>query len=457
MRQQGYQRLPHQRSRSAWRVGAGMLVAAVFIGMPIHADDNGKWRERAETMIEKHRKAEFSIRVVDRNGQPVPSARVEAAMTRHAFGFGTAINANLLSNQTDDDNPYRRHLPELFNVAVIENAMKWKYFERPNDRETVAKTVRWLLDHKIRVRGHTMLWQTFKYGVPMPKDVEEMAKSGKPEAAEWLRTRSLEHIAAIGRHYRDQVFDWDVLNEQVSEHELTKVINPGVPLTGAPVMVEWFKAAKKATAPGTRLIINDFHILVGNHEGHRDKYQQIIRYLLAEGAPLGGIGFQGHFYNAKLRNSPDRLYEILDRFAAFGLPLIVTEFDMFGGDWGGSTDEVERTQAEFLREFYTVLFSHPAVDAILMWGFWDGCHWAGQAPLFRKDWTPKAACHTYRELVFGEWWTKQSLVSDRDGAVAFRGFKGDYEITVIGPDGVRTTKPFTGDRNREIQIVLGGD
>ena len=76
--------------------------------------------------------------------------------------------------------------------------------------------------------------------------------------------------------------------------------------------------------------------------------------------------------------------------------------------------------------------------------------------MFRRDWTPKAAYHTYRELVFGEWWTKESLVSDRHGAVTFRGFKGDYEITVVGPDGVRTVKPFTGDRDREMEIVLGG-
>jgi hypothetical protein len=75
---------------------------------------------------------------------------------------------------------------------------------------------------------------------------------------------------------------------------------------------------------------------------------------------------------------------------------------------------------------------------------------------YRPDPFGLGAYHTYRELIFGEWWTKQSLVSDRHGAASLRGFKGDYEITVVGPDGVRSVKPFTGDRDREMEIVLGG-
>jgi hypothetical protein len=47
-----------------------------------------------------------------------------------------------------------------------------------------------------------------------------------------------------------------------------------------------------------------------------------------------------------------RLLEVLDRFSAFGLPIQITEFDV--------TIRDEEVQAQYLRDFCTGVFSHPA-------------------------------------------------------------------------------------------------
>jgi hypothetical protein len=144
-----------------------------------------------------------------------------------------------------------------------------------------------------------------------------------------------------------------------------------------------------------------------------------MRFLLDKGAPLGGIGMQGHF-NWQL-TPPVRLLEVLDRFAALGLPIEVTEFDV------DITDE--QLQADYLRDFMTAVFSHPKVKGILMWGFWEGYHWRPNAALFRKDWSVKPNGQAWMDLVLKTWWTETEGKAGAGGEYKVRGFQGDYEVT----------------------------
>ena len=70
------------------------------------------------------------------------------------------------------------------------------------------------------------------------------------------------------------------------------------------------------------------------------------------------------------------------------------------------TAEEEEAKAEALVEYYRICFAHPAVEGILMWGFWEGANWIPASSLFKRDWTPTPAAEAYRDLVFNEWWTK---------------------------------------------------
>ena len=62
-----------------------------------------------------------------------------------------------------------------------------------------------------------------------------------------------------------------------------------------------------------------------------DKYVVQIRELLNAGAPIDGIGFQGHFKNNHDAD-PLQIQSVLDRFwNEFGLPIWITEFDWSDG------------------------------------------------------------------------------------------------------------------------------
>jgi hypothetical protein len=54
-----------------------------------------------------------------------------------------------------------------------------------------------------------------------------------------------------------------------------------------------------------------------------------------------------------------------------------------------------------------VLFSHPAVTTLTMWGFWDTSQWKKNAVMYRGDWSLEPGGQAYRDLVFGKWRTQE--------------------------------------------------
>ena len=409
------------------------------------AQDTEPWD--ADARIRQHRMAPLTVEVVDAEGEPVPNAAVEVKQTRHAFRFGTAVNRALLAGEkadTEDAAMYRQKLTELFNAAVLENGHKWRLWEKPEARaETVAAT-NWLLNRGLHVRGHTLVWQHKKKSWSVPDDVFDSDDPGH------IRQRVADHIRdeitySYGKHRR--LDEWDLLNEAVSENVLTEKLTPDVPSEEAPDLVKWFETAHDA-APDVRLYINDFHILVGDYAEHRESHERTIRFLLDQNAPVHGIGFQGHYHGGHLTPPIQQVRERLDHYAAFGLPLLITEFDMFGKNW------LEGQKAAWMRDFLTMCYSHPAVEGFYLWGFWDGRHWADDAPLFSRDWALKPEGQVWMDLVYGAWWTDASGKTNAEGRYEVHVTLGEHAVTVTGPDGRVATATAEVTRDEQPVVVV---
>jgi GH35 family endo-1,4-beta-xylanase len=386
------------------------------------------WEKAADRRIRRHRTGRFTVRLLNADGRPAAGVPISVEMQRHAFPFGSALAAHHLA-RVDENDPYKKHARELFNRGTLENRYKWRQQESEKQAALADAATQWMLDHGMTIHAHVMIWATDKWSA-VPEDLIEVVQdeeTPREEKAEYIRRRALDRIRTVGERYRGQVQEWDVLNEHYSEHIFTPILNPQAPLPEAPHLLDWFQAARAAD-PGARLFVNDYGILVGDKKKHKAAYERLIEFLLEHNAPVGGIGMQAHYVNAFHRRSPQDLLATLDRFGRFGIPIQITEFDMWGEGWGQSQQEIERTQAEFMRQFYIVCFSHPAVNGITMWGFWDGRHWMDNAPLFREDWTPKPGHDVYRDLVFNRWWTSESGQTDGQGRFSFRGFYGDYAV-----------------------------
>ncbi len=387
-------------------------------------EQDAAWRKEAQERIEKIRKGDLSVTVRDLSGNPIPGAQVHVAMRRHAFPFGTSVRAFRLLDDSPEHEQYRSILTRYFNRATFENEMKWRKTGEPqNSPDKIERAVDWLLSQGFSIRGHCLIWPAARF---LPDDVVQLRD--KPEE---LRARFLDHIANTVEAYRGRVSLWDVLNEPVNNME------PWVKdALGPNAMTEWFEAAR-AAAPEAHLYLNDYAMLSGGARDARriDELENILRTLKNNDAPVDGIGEQAHF-DATLV-APEKMLKTLDRFAAFGLPIEITEFDIASSD--------ARLRADYTRDFLIAAFSHPSVAGITIWGFWAGSHWKPEAALWNRDWSIRPNGQAFIDLVRQQWWTDVTETTDASGNVRVRGFLGEYEITVN-----------IGDRQRKVIAQLPG-
>ena len=396
------------------------------------------WRDEAQQRIDDERKGNLNVVVRDVAGNVIEGALVSARMREHGFGFGSAVVADALADTSANGDKYRAIVKELFNKAVLENDLKWPQWQTA--RLKAINAVNWLVGNGIDdIRGHALVWPSWRW-IPSSTGAQNgtyktIAWSNTPErpasqqeyeahvtadgldtAKAWLRNRILTHITeeAGSSALKGKITEWDVMNEAYGNHQIQDIL-------GSAEMTEWFKRAKLAD-PAAQLFINDYPSLAGST--HLDFYENQIRSLLASGAPIEGIGFQGHF-GSDASNINDILSN-LDRFGAIGKPLQITEFDMETKD--------EQYQADFLRDFLTATFSHEAIEAFTVWGFWQNRHWQPNAALYRSDFSIKPNGQQYKDLVFGDWWTDAYGTTGSDGRYATRGFAGKYDVTASFAD-----------------------
>ena len=390
------------------------------------AQPDAPWRKEAAARIEKIRKGDLNIVVRDATGKPIEGAEVIVKQTRQKFAFGSAVSAKALVSDDPADAKYREMVKTLFNRIVFENDLKWDKWKA--DRETPQRALKWLRDNNIEARGHVLVWPSWRHS-----PAELKALESEPAA---LRAAIEAHIADEAGMLRGQLHDWDVENEPYSNHDIIDVLGPQV-------QAQWFKRAHEAD-PNATLYLNDYGILAagGKDAAHQKHFEDTIALLQKEGAPIGGIGIQGHFGSDL--TPPARMIEILDRYAKFGLPIQVTEFDVQVPN--------EQLQADFTRDFLTAMFSHPSVNGVVMWGFWEGRHYAPGAALWRKDWSPKPNGQAWMDLVKKEWMTNVVAKTDGAGTLKTRAFLGDYQITVSA-NGKELVKQVSLENAGELRTV----
>lgn len=397
-------------------------------------EPDAAWRAEANEKIERHRKADLNIRIVDRWGNPLPGQLITVEQIRHAYPFGTAVVASRIvdaprklppdSGMTRelwlaDNARYREEIERNFNTIVFENDLKWPMWNGSNeapaiyDQQWSLRALDWLYDRRFTVKGHTIIWGSWRFSPPWLRE-----KENDPAA---LQKAVLTHIRDIGNATSDRTQYWDVLNEPMSHRNL-------IELLGMDAVTEWFKESSTAL-PGVRLVMNEFDIVGnGGNPKRRADFIKFYKDLAGRGAPINVLGFQGHFWSDRL-TAPTEVWRIIDEMhEATGLPFMISEFDMNMPN--------ETLQAEYTRDFLTSWFAHPNTEAFIMWGFWGGAHWMGDVgAMFRKDWSEKPNLAAYRDLVYREWWTNITARTGDQGAAKLRVFQGRQRVTVTPSKG----------------------
>jgi endo-1,4-beta-xylanase len=388
------------------------------------------WRDEALARIEKIRKADLAVQVNNADGTPLRGASVHVKMLRHSFGFGSAVAAEELLGDAPDNRHYRQTFEKLFNRAVFENDMKWQQtFDGVPER--VEQAMQWLEARKIVVRGHCLIWPSWRW---LPKALKNYIDNPA-----YLRQLAAQRCQEMVAKFKGRLCHWDVVNEVYANHDLTDIL-------GKEVLVDWFKIAKEAD-PDCGLYLNDYGIICGGgtDRTHQDSFYNSIKMLQDHHAPIDGVGIQSHF--GMVITPPVQMLRVLDRFSEFGLPIESSEVSLNLND--------RELQADFMRDYMTAVFSHPNVHGIMLWGFWEGRHWRPEAALYSSEWKLRPHGQVWIDLVHKQWKTDVTTNLDEGGRAGVRGFCGEYELTITAADGrsktVRTDLPHLG---RQLSVVM---
>ncbi len=399
----------------------------------------------ARQRITAIRQVPLSVLVTDADGHPLPGIEVRVQQLRHAFRFGSAVVSAGLKQAGQDNDIYRSRIASHFTTSVLENDLKWPTWEcttcRPSfDQAQTRDGIQWLLDHGIPLRGHNLIWPSFRN---MPSDVQRLTGDN-------LRTRITRHFENVlnDSGVYGKLYQWDVVNEPFDNYDVQGRVGgvAGIPqsdgLLGNSELLAWYRQAR-ALAPNAQLILNDYNNIETATPGQHEDYTiRFLEWMQENSAPLDGIGLQAHFGGAR---TLARMQQVIDRFGRFRLPLAITEFDVNTSD--------EQAQATFTRDFMTLIFSRPEFSDFLMWGFWSGRHWLPQAAMYAADWTSKANALVYNRLLFQDWWSNSLGVTDAAGQFPARVFKGDYQITVITHTGF-ITQTVTVTDPKTVSVAL---
>lgn len=444
-----------------------LIFALLLTSTMCAAMEHTPWKlEGAQERIEKYRKGDCELQLVLPDGSMLPEGvEIDMKQTDHAFHFGGSFcqGRRLFSHQSFPK--YSEHFADLFNYATL--GFYWVLHEKTPGTwkldSNTEKVMRFAIDRGMRVRGHPLMWHN-----AIPDFIEDSKLPG-----EKLDPIINDHIRRLVRDY-PQIDEWDLYNEPpgIRLKDESNGARRWVEWQGGPSrMIERMVDTVRAVEPDGRFIVNHF--------SHSDpEYHELIEYLLEKDVSFDAIGIQAHMHTHPEIWTEDEMVKSLERYSKYDKPLQITELSIVSTppleDWKEmqawekrrernrrlsrkSTRKMEAYQAAYARDFYTLAFSYPDIEAIVWWSVSDVDIWRGiPSGLVDLDGNPKPAYHVLHELINEEWQTNLQVPVDAGGRAAFRGFYGSYELQVR--HGGRTLKgafDLEPGEDGAVRVLLG--
>jgi endo-1,4-beta-xylanase len=332
---------------------------------------------------------------------------------------------------------YQASIKKQYDIATPENCMKPERIhpkENTYTFETADAMVDWCQKNGLKVWGHTLGWhgQTPSWffqenpnsdtarpvtppapTAPSATDTGRRRRnppgffSGPPASKEVVLERLKKHIMTVAGRYKGRVTGWDVFNESIADggdgttenlrtYSWYKAVGPEV----LPMAFKWAHEAD----PKAQLYYNDYNIEQGavENKGKHASSMLLLKRLIKEGAPITGVGIQGHWH---LNSNLADVEKAIENYASLGLKVSITELDVTatgdnsgamsvnGGDRKIRVENYEK-QAEVYKKLFEIFMRHAdVIDRVTFWGLSDTRSWRrGQdALLFDGELNPKPA------------------------------------------------------------------
>jgi endo-1,4-beta-xylanase len=318
------------------------------------------------------------------NHDDVTLRRLAARADLHV---GSAVSYTALTT----DAQYAQILGQQFSAITPENEMKWASIEAQRGVYTFGQAdaeVHFAEQHHQLVRGHNLVWNS---------QLPDWLTSGTFTNAQ-LADILKRHIFTEVGHFRGKIWQWDVVNEPFNEDGTLKS-TMWLNALGPDYIAEALRWAHEAD-PRATLFLNDYNI-----EGigpKSDAMYALVKSLKEQGVPIGGVGLETHL---DLQFSlPPMIKENIQRFAALGLDVDITEMDV--RFTLPATPALLSQQADVYAQLMQDCLTVRRCVDFTVWEFTDKYSWVpgfftgeGAADIYDENYNPKPAYNALIETL----------------------------------------------------------
>ena len=316
------------------------------------------------------------------------------------------------------------HFIDYWTQLTPENAGKWGSVGTSTDTTQwnwsgLDNDYNYAKDNGLIFKDHNLIW-----GAQQPSWISGLDSAQQISYLEtWIRM--------VGERYPD-IDMIDVVNEPLNGHNPPDGGNGranyknalgGNGSTGWDWVIKAFELARQYI-PNAKLLINDYGII--NNNAATTSYIQIINLLKDRGL-IDGIGCQAHGLES---TSAATIQSNLDRLAATGLPIYISEFDL-----NIQNDNQQKTKYQ---ELFPVMWQHPDVKGVTLWGYIQGHTWITYSYLVNSNGTARPAL----------WWLAQYIQDNPVGVnETASGSPSEYKLEQNFPN------PFNPTTNIRYSLI----
>ncbi len=280
----------------------------------------------------------------------------------------------------------RSDFATYWNQVTPENAGKWGSAEPSQGSYNWTELdgeYSYAVTNSFPYKHHNLVW-----GNQQPSWIGSLDSAGQRAAVDhWIDT--------VSQRYGSTSFV-DVVNEPF--HAPPPYMNAlgGTGKTGWDWVITAFQMARRYFFHGVKLLVNEYNVLQDNTV--TTKYIALIDTLQVRGL-IDGIGIQGHYFEfrSSAGSASPYTYPIgtlksnLDRLAATGLPVYISEFDI--------NEAADSTQLQNYQTYFPLFWEDPGVRGITLWGYVQGLTWQTNAYLVRSNGSERPALKWIRRYM----------------------------------------------------------
>ena len=304
--------------------------------------------------------------------------------------FGTAIDNVVLDNKQYTDIAFNK---SEFNQVTPANGQKWMYIEP--SRNVFNYTLGDQIVVPSKKAGQLRRCHNFVWHQQLPSWLTSQKRS-KQELLSILEN----HIKNEARHYYNDCYAWDVVNEAFNDNGTLRS-DMWLDTLGPSYIESAFKFARKYTAPGTKLYYNDYNMETVNNKTLA--VQALVKDFQARNIPIDGIGLQSHFITG---SSPSyaQIRAAQQLYTSLGLETALTELDVRTVLPDDAAKQA--VQAQNYADSVRACVDEERCVGVTVWDFWDPVSWVpstfpgqGNATLYNSDFSRKPAYYAVADVL----------------------------------------------------------